>query len=92
MSKVIHKFGPLRSQIETPFYGKPVFVGLKHENESEEIYLWCEVDTSKPGHLHLSHVARFIATGYQTYEDDETYVGSVINSYGLVWHVLSKKV
>lgn len=92
MSKVIHVFGPLRYQIETPFYGKPVFVGLMDALGGEEIYLWCEVDTSKPGYLHFSHLARYISASHQTYEDDETYFGTVVMSSGLVRHVLTKKV
>lgn len=90
--KVIHKFGPLTPYADTPFYGRPVHVAFKDELGGENLYMWCEADMESPDWREChTHSASCISTGYSTYGDDETYVGTAINHLGLVWHVISKK-
>lgn len=93
MHKVIHKFGPLHPNTTNPFYGRPVHVGFKDEMGGEELYMWCEVDMESPEwRKGFTRLARFIPTGYETYGEDETYVGTAIKSNGTVWHVLYKEM
>lgn len=92
MSRAIHKFGPLNPMTPVFVYGRPVHVDKQDEFGGEQAYVWCEVDVSKTDYFINTYAVRCVPTGFQTYEFDEEYIGTVVMSSGLVWHAISKKL
>jgi hypothetical protein len=90
--KVIHKFGPINAMTTVLVHGRPVHIDKQDEFGGEQVYIWCEVDTSKTDYYINTYAVRCIPTGFQTYEFNEEYFGTVVMSSGLVWHALIKSL
>ena len=100
MADIIYKYGPFYRHQDVPFRGEPVHVGFHTDGE---LYLWCRIPYDPAIAPAVSEAftpakprgpftpakprgrARIVYTGE---EYTGRYIGTVIDSTGLVLHVI----
>lgn len=70
-----------KQEVEIPANGKILHFGLQ---DLESLCIWVLID---PANSKEKRHFKIYGTGRSIYDESENYIGTVITSFGLVWHL-----